>query len=274
MPGATFLFIAAVFVLAGFVKGVVGLGLPTISMGLLALVMPPVEAAAVLVLPSLLTNVWQMLDGSSLKAIVRRLWPMMLAVCAGTWAGAGLMTGAYASYMTGLLGVTLVLYALSGFTAVSFTIAKQREGWIGALVGAITGLVTAATGVFVIPAVPYLQTIGLEKDDLVQALGLSFTVSTLALAVNVAQAGRHQPRRCRCDVGRRRRGRCRHVDRSASAGAASSGAVPAVLFCRASVLGSLFDRGRVALTVSGVEVPAPALRQRAPVEFAALGLRQ
>lgn len=57
------------------------------------------------------------------------------------------------------------------------------------LIGAITGLITATTGVFVIPAVPYLQAIGLEKEDLVQALGLSFTVSTLALAVNVGVEG-------------------------------------------------------------------------------------
>ena len=53
----------------------------------------------------------------------------------------------------------------------------------------MTGIITAATGVFVIPAVPYLQAIGLEKDQLVQALGLSFTVSTLALVANIARAG-------------------------------------------------------------------------------------
>ena len=53
------------------------------------------------------------------------------------------------------------------------------------LIGVTTGLVTGATGVFVIPAVPYLQAIGLEKDDLIQALGLSFTVSTVALALGL-----------------------------------------------------------------------------------------
>lgn len=55
-------------------------------------------------------------------------------------------------------------------------------------VGAATGLVTGATGVFVLPAVPYLQAIGLEKDELVQALGLSFTVSTVALAAGLLRA--------------------------------------------------------------------------------------
>jgi uncharacterized protein len=189
MRSDAFAFIVAVFVLAGFVKGVIGLGLPTISMGLLALVMPPVEAAAVLVLPSLLTNVWQMFSGASLTSAIRRLWPMMLAICAGTWAGAGLMTGAYAPFMTGLLGVMLLLYAISGFTSFRFHVSERTEPWLGPLIGGITGIITAATGVFVIPAVPYLQGIGLEKDDLVQALGLSFTVSTLALAVNVVRAG-------------------------------------------------------------------------------------
>ena len=182
-------YIVAVFTLAGFVKGVIGLGLPTISMGLLALVMSPVEAAAVLVLPSLLTNVWQMLSGPSLVSAVKRLWPMMLAVCIGTWAAAGLMTGTYAPFITALLGAMLLLYALSGFTAFHFRVARRSEPWLAPVIGGVTGIITAATGVFVIPAVPYLQGIGLEKNDLVQALGLSFTVSTLALAVNVVRAG-------------------------------------------------------------------------------------
>ncbi len=182
-------FIAAVFLLAGLVKGVIGLGLPTISMGLLALVMPPVEAAAILVLPSFLTNVWQMLAGPSLAAALRRLWPMMVGICIGTFAGAGLMSDAHAAYGSIVLGGALLLYAVTGLAALHLSIERAQQTWVGPLVGAVTGLITAATGVFVIPAVPYLQAIGLEKEELVQALGLSFTVSTVALSVNLAFAG-------------------------------------------------------------------------------------
>jgi uncharacterized protein len=189
MPDTLSLYIAAVFVLAGAVKGVIGLGLPTISMGLLAVVMPPIEAAAIPILPSLLTNVWQVLAGPALGKVVRRLWPMMLGVCLGTWAGIGLMTGAKSQYATALVGCALALYAISGLAAVRVAVSATRETFLGPLVGAVTGLITAATGVFVIPAVPYLQAIGLEKEELVEALGLSFTVSTLALAVNVGVAG-------------------------------------------------------------------------------------
>ena len=189
MLDKTLLFVSAVFFLAGFVKGVIGLGLPTIAMGLLALVMPPVEAAGLLILPSLLTNTWQMVAGPSLRPLVRRLWPTMLMVCLGTWAGLGLMTGVGARYGTALLGGALALYALMGLFSVRLTLARGRERILGPATGAITGAITAATGVFVIPAVPYLQAIGLDREELVQALGLSFTVSTLALSVNVAAAG-------------------------------------------------------------------------------------
>lgn len=181
-------FVAAVFALAGFVKGVVGLGLPTIAMGLLALAMPPAEAAAILVVPSLVTNLWQMLAGPALGTLLRRLWPMMLAVCLGTWAGLGWL-GEEAKLGAILLGAVLVLYAATGFATLRFSIGAAAQRWLGPGAGAVTGLVTAATGVFVVPAVPYLAAIGLARDELVQALGLSFTVSTLALAVNLGAAG-------------------------------------------------------------------------------------
>jgi uncharacterized membrane protein YfcA len=183
------IFIACVFILAGFVKGVIALGLPTISMGLLATVMPPAEAAAILIVPSLVTNVWQMLAGPNLCAIVRRLWPVMVGVCGGTWAGAGLMSGTYGRYGTQLLGIALMAYAATSLRSLPLSVRASAERWLGPVVGGVTGVITAATGVFVIPAVPYLQAIGLEKDDLVQALGLSFAVSTAALAVNLAVAG-------------------------------------------------------------------------------------
>lgn len=177
------IFTTLVLLLAGFVKGVIGLGLPTISVGLLGLIMAPVEAAALLVVPNLVTNVWQLLAGPSVRALVARLWPMMLGVLLGTLAGAQFFPlGAYA-WATALLGVALALYAGLGLAAKQWPLKPEQEAWMGPLVGFATGVVTILTGVFVIPAVPYLQALRLEKDDLVQALGLSFLVSTVALAL-------------------------------------------------------------------------------------------
>jgi hypothetical protein len=186
MSESVLIFVAGVFILAGFVKGVVGLGLPAIAMGLLALVMPPADAASILVLPTVATNIWQMAAGPSLRPVVARLWTFIVGVIAGTLAGAGWLVNAHGHYGTALLGIALALYALSALASIRFTVQPRTEPWLGPLVGLITGLVAAATGVFAMPAVIYLQAIGIEKEDLVQALGLSFTVSSLALAVNLA----------------------------------------------------------------------------------------
>jgi uncharacterized membrane protein YfcA len=178
-------FAAAVFLLAGLVKGVIGMGLPTIAMGLLALAMPPADAAALLVIPSLVTNVWQLLAGPSSARLAARLAGMMAGVVIGTLLSAGILVSATASLATLLLGVALVAYAAFGLSGARVSLPRRQEPWLSPFVGLATGAVTGATGVFVLPAVPYLQAIGLEKDDLVQALGLSFTVSTLALAAGL-----------------------------------------------------------------------------------------
>src|SRR6478736_1267406 len=183
------LFVTATFVLAGFVKGVIGLGLPTIAVGILGVVMAPAQAAALLVMPNLVTNGWQIATGPKLGATLKRLWPMLATICLGTWAGAGLLQQKKDGSATLWLGAALVLYALVGLKAAKLRVPPAWEGWLGPIIGVATGVVTAATGVFVLPAVPYLQALGFDKDELVQALGISFIVSTLALSLGLIGAG-------------------------------------------------------------------------------------
>ena len=184
---------AGVFAAAGVVKGVVGLGLPTLAMALLALVLAPAQAAALLVLPSLVTNLWQMRPWRSLGGLARSLAGLQAGVVVGTLTGAGLLGAPAGSRAAIALGAALLLYGGWGLSGAQLpTVAPPTRRWLGPLAGGATGLVTAATGVFVIPAVPYLQALGLPRDALVQAMGLSFTVSTVALAAGLALNG-HLP---------------------------------------------------------------------------------
>ena len=179
--------IAVTFVLAGVVKGVTGMGLPTVAMGMLGLLMAPAQAAAFLVIPSLVTNVWQFASGPRRLVLLRRTWPMLLAISLSTWAAAGLITGAGPA--TVLLGAALIVYAALGLAEVHLFVRARYAFWLSPAVGVATGVVTGATGVFVIPAVPYLQALGFDREDLVQVLGLSFTISTVALAAGLASRG-------------------------------------------------------------------------------------
>ena len=189
MNDSSLLLIAAVFLLAGFIKGTLGLGLPTVAMGLLAVTMPPGQAIAIVIVPAIVTNIWQTFVGGYLRDILRRLWPLMVGTVIGIWLNGGLLTGPYASYGKVFLGVMLVVYAFVGLSKFNLKVARRDEKWIGGIVGLVTGVISAATGVQVIPSMPFLQAIGMERDELVQALGVFFTTATVALAFNITAAG-------------------------------------------------------------------------------------
>src|SRR3954469_19055409 len=92
MPDSSFILAVTgvAFVFAGFVKGVLGQGLPTVAVGLLSLMMSPGEAAALIVIPALLTNLWQGWFGPSFVPLLTRLWPTLLASFAGTFVATAL----------------------------------------------------------------------------------------------------------------------------------------------------------------------------------------
>lgn len=189
MPSNDILFfIAATFLVAGWVKGVVGMGLPTVAMGALGLAMPPVQAAALLVIPSLVTNVWQLLAGPAFGRVLRRLAWMIVFVCLGTALGIRFLTSD-TRWPSLALGSVLAIYALLALFLPRLSVAARHEPVLGPVIGAATGVLTGATGVFVVPAVPYLSALGLTKDELIQALGLSFTISTVALALALGASG-------------------------------------------------------------------------------------
>ncbi|KVH72745.1 hypothetical protein WJ42_24020 [Burkholderia cepacia] len=174
----TLTIVAVVFLLAGAVKGMIGLGLPTIAMGLLTLAMPPSAAASLLLVPSFITNVWQLWLGPSFGPLLRRLWPLLAGLTIGTLTGGLPALAAGSTWTHAALGVVLILYGLWGLAAARLPAPGRHEKWLSAVVGYLTGVVTAATGVFVVPAVPYLQ-----------ALGLSFTASTIVLGLQLRVTG-------------------------------------------------------------------------------------
>jgi uncharacterized membrane protein YfcA len=180
-----------VFVLAGMVKGLVGLGLPTLSMGLLTLLMPPAAAASLIIVPSFVTNVWQLGANGRWREGLRRFWTLGVGIVIGTLASPLPSLAAGSALATPAVGAALIIYGGLGFVTrpAELRLSAHRERWLSLLVGWTTGAISAATGVFVLPAVPYVKALGLEKADLIQALGLAFTVATLALALALYRDG-------------------------------------------------------------------------------------
>ena len=181
------LIVLLAFALGGVVKGVTGMGLPTVAVSVMALWFTPAQAAAMLVVPSLATNLAQC-RGPALSDLCRRLWPVWLALLVVTvmlptrWSGGAMLDSQV------WLGAVLLLYGGWGLwrpVRPGQSAEVFRLNGIGLLAGALTGAVAALTAVFVMPLVPYLQALRLDRDALVQALGLSFSVATLALALRL-----------------------------------------------------------------------------------------
>ena len=181
----TFFLVPAIFLLAGTVKGIIGLGLPTVSLALLTVTLGLSDAMALILVPSLITNLWQALVGGNGCAIFRRLWLLLLSASAAVWLGVAVLTRVNLYWLSALLGALIVVYSVVALAGLNLALTKKQETGLAPLVGLINGLLTGMTGAFVVPGVFYLQSIGLARDILIQAMGMLFTVSTLALGISL-----------------------------------------------------------------------------------------
>ncbi len=175
------LIVSGVFFVAGAVKGVIGLGLPTVSLALLTLAFDLPTAMALLLLPSLITNLWQAHAGVSPLPLLRRLWPFLLPACLAVAIGGLALTRVDLGILTALLGALLAIYAAANLGGLNLRLRPADERWAGPLAGCVNGVLTGMTGSFVVPGVLYLQALGLPRALLLQAMGILFTLSTLAL---------------------------------------------------------------------------------------------
>ena len=175
--------IAGAFFLAGTVKGVIGLGLPTVSLAILTVLIDIPNAMALMLVPSFLTNLYQASIGGYGLLILRRLWPFMLMATITVWLGAIALTRVDFFLPSALLGLLITIYGVISLAGVRLVVSQTRGVWLGPIAGAVNGFLTGMTGSFVFPGVMFLEAAGLTRDQFIQAMGILFTLSTLALGV-------------------------------------------------------------------------------------------
>jgi uncharacterized membrane protein YfcA len=179
----TIVIVAGTFLIAGTVKGVIGLGIGMVSLALLTVAIRLPEAMSLLLVPAFVTNFWQAIVGGNGKVILLRIWAFLVAATATVWIGAAALTRVDLGLLSALLGLLLVFYSSINLSGYRLTLTPRQEIWLGPLAGLVNGLFAGMTGSFVVPGVMFLQAIGLPRDMLIQAMGILFTVSTAALAL-------------------------------------------------------------------------------------------
>lgn len=181
--------VAATLLLAGFVKGVVGLGLPAVTVALLTLSVGLKPAIAILLAPAFVTNVQQAVTGGHFGSIAKRFWSFFLPATLLVAPGALILARADAGPLAGVLGCSLLVYSVLGLSRPRLVLPSGVEAWASPLCGAVNGLIAGMTGSFTVPGVPYLQAAGLAREALVQAMGILFSLSAAMLALTLGGAG-------------------------------------------------------------------------------------
>lgn len=173
------------FLLAGLIKGVLGFGFPIIALVVLTLTIGLLDALAIIIVPTLATNIWQALAGPHLAAVLKRMWLYFLVAAVCVLLTAQYLDTVNVNWLTALLGAVLFFYALSRLLDFHITVPRDRETGLSVILGAFNGALTGLTGSFMVPSVLYMQALGFPKDMLVQAMGFFFALSTLMLTISL-----------------------------------------------------------------------------------------
>jgi uncharacterized protein len=177
------LVVASAFILAGIAKGAIGIGLPPIAIGVMTLSLPLGDALAIMTIPTMITNVWQAFSGRRFMPLLRRFGSMAAAAVVGVIGVAALVGTLGRAGTLGWMGCLLVLYSLIALFAWRPVMPRAAEPWLNPLIGLASGAVAGITGMAAVPFLPYMQSLRISKDDLIQGLGILFLFIMTALAV-------------------------------------------------------------------------------------------
>ncbi|MDP1964973.1 MAG: sulfite exporter TauE/SafE family protein [Reyranella sp.] len=189
MTTAEIAFGLAVFLLAGTVKGLVGLGLPTITIALTSLVLPLTEAIALIALPTIFTNVWQATVGGQFWVILRRQWPLIVTLMISLYLTMWLVGQKGPNWAFLVLAAVLIVYSGLGLLRIRLHIHADLEKLLAPVIGVVSGFVAGLVGVPIIPLMPYLQGLDIKPSELVQSLGVVLCATSLTLTVSLLNFG-------------------------------------------------------------------------------------
>jgi len=180
-----FLFVLFALVLSAFIKGSLGLGFSTICLAILANVIELKTAISIVVLPSLISNVIVMIETGSFKVSLKLFSTMLLMTLPGLVIGLQLLHQPDNAVSVTVLAVVLIVYGCWGWANRQFRIDQKHIPKLNPLVGFLTGCVNGATGSQIFPVMPYLLSLGINKDMLVQTVNISFTMGSLVVLISL-----------------------------------------------------------------------------------------
>jgi hypothetical protein len=179
----------AAFAIGGTLKGMLGFGLPLATMSLLSAFLDVPTAVALNALPVLVSNLFQANRGGLLASTVRRFWPLLITLAAGTWAGATLIVVLDPRWLLGILGVIVVSFCAISHYRPGLKLPPRAERPVGAAVGLAAGVMGGISTILGPPLIIYVTSLRLDKEAFVAALGTFFLMSGVFITLSFVERG-------------------------------------------------------------------------------------
>lgn len=189
IPVETLLLIALAFFGGGLSKGIVGIGLPLVSLPFLAVMLPPLQAIAMLAIPIISTNIFQIFHGGLFFAVLRRYWTMIVAVAITAILASSLIVAVNNEILLTIIGGVITAVGLMRLIRLPVGIPERHEKWLNPIVGITSGLVGSVSNLFGPPVFTYLFMRGTDKDTFIVVIAMVFLVGAVPLHGNLILLG-------------------------------------------------------------------------------------
>ena len=186
----TLLLIMALGVLlGGLVKGLIGLGLPIVSVAVLSSVVDVRLALATIVIPIVLTNFWQAVQTGRPFDTLSRFWPLIAVMLICIWLGAVLVARLPGDVLYGVIGVAVLIFTATSLAKPHWTLPSKHERWVGVAVGALGGVLGGMSTIWGPPLVMYFVAIRLPKETFIRVVGLVWFAASIPLLLGYIRNG-------------------------------------------------------------------------------------
>jgi uncharacterized protein len=189
LPPLTLAYIAFCLFSGGFIKGIVGLGLPLISIPLLCFAVPLKTAVALMTAPILVTNLVQFFEGGRAGRALRRFWLIVATLVVTIFFSAQALILFPENVLFTILGVMLLIMAALMYLRPSFRVTESQERIVGPLTGIVGGVLGGMTGMYGPPIMVFLGALRLDKDFFVTTVSMLYFTGGAALAIGLLGFG-------------------------------------------------------------------------------------
>lgn len=189
MDAHTIALALSAFFVASFLKGLTGLGFSTLCLGFLAVFIDIKLAIPLVFLPSLSSNLLVMIEAGRFLESLKRFRLLFLSALPGLFSGIWFLGNSQNDAPKAILGVVMFLYGIWGLKSGILQLPEKREKQLVIPVGLLSGLVNGATGSQIMPIMPYLLSLKMDRDLFVQTINCSFTINTLVMMLCLGKLG-------------------------------------------------------------------------------------